>query len=241
MSLSPSNSATTTLAPRWKTIRDELHAQLHEREYGSNFYTIADICKKYDVSAITARRVLDELASEGLVEKIRKRGTVVRRVNRTICIRLVVPAVVRPDYMSFSGLMRRQVEGITDFARPNNIDFEFTNEAHLETLFGHRAATDFGLLIPHGVTEQTIAFLQSRQLPHVFLNPIRSWKGRLHARPDRFQAGYMATKHLLELGHRRIAFVLGRISQRNFRDRLRGYRLALKEAGIRFEIGRAHV
>lgn len=52
---------------------------------------------------------------------------------------------------------------------------------------------------------------------------------------DYVQAAYLATQHLLELGHKRIGCVSG---TRNFKvtaDRLRGYRKALEEAGVPFD------
>jgi LacI family transcriptional regulator len=41
-----------------------------------------------------------------------------------------------------------------------------------------------------------------------------------------------ATRHLLDLGHRRIAYVAGDVGHADARDRLRGYRDALAEAGV---------
>ncbi|MDB6130273.1 MAG: periplasmic binding protein/LacI transcriptional regulator [Verrucomicrobiales bacterium] len=46
------------------------------------------------------------------------------------------------------------------------------------------------------------------------------------------QGGYMATKHLLALGHNRIAIITGPQEVSNARERLEGYRQALQEAGI---------
>jgi len=49
---------------------------------------------------------------------------------------------------------------------------------------------------------------------------------------DDIVASYLATKHLLELGHRRIAFFAGQQSSPSSQERLEGYRRALKEAGV---------
>lgn len=46
---------------------------------------------------------------------------------------------------------------------------------------------------------------------------------------DDFRAGLMATKHLLDLGHRSIAFIARPSYLKHSADRLRGYRAALKE------------
>lgn len=55
--------------PRWKVIRDWLHAQLPQFAYGSDFFTASELCHKFEVSTITANRALSELANEGLIEK----------------------------------------------------------------------------------------------------------------------------------------------------------------------------
>ncbi len=50
---------------------------------------------------------------------------------------------------------------------------------------------------------------------------------------DNFQGGYLATRHLLERRHRRIACITGPSELTPSADRVRGYRKALEEAGIR--------
>ena len=49
---------------------------------------------------------------------------------------------------------------------------------------------------------------------------------------DNFAGGYIATKHLISLGHRRIATITTPWAE--FEDRTSGYREALQEAGIPF-------
>ena len=49
---------------------------------------------------------------------------------------------------------------------------------------------------------------------------------------DSFYGALAATRHLISMGHRRIAFVLNASEARSFQERLRGYRHALWDAGI---------
>lgn len=49
---------------------------------------------------------------------------------------------------------------------------------------------------------------------------------------DDFAAAKMMTRHLLDLGHRRIGFISGDANQTNTNKRLSGYREALAEAGL---------
>jgi LacI family transcriptional regulator len=52
---------------------------------------------------------------------------------------------------------------------------------------------------------------------------------------DNFEGGRLATRHLIDLGHRRIAFIAGDPQHPDASDRLRGYRAALEAEGIAFD------
>jgi LacI family transcriptional regulator len=52
---------------------------------------------------------------------------------------------------------------------------------------------------------------------------------------DNVYGGYIATRHLIERGHRRIAHITGNMALKDARDRVDGYRRALFEAGIPYE------
>jgi LacI family transcriptional regulator len=75
----------------------------------------------------------------------------------------------------------------------------------------------------------------ARRVPIVVTG--RSVKGQNIAsmRVDDFSGAYKATKHLLELGHRRIAHIAGPQDHLDSVERLKGYRKALEEAGVAFD------
>lgn len=52
---------------------------------------------------------------------------------------------------------------------------------------------------------------------------------------DNHQGGYLATRHLLELGHQRIACISGPSRVRPSSERISGYSQALEEAGLTFD------
>ena len=52
---------------------------------------------------------------------------------------------------------------------------------------------------------------------------------------DDIAASFAATQHLLELGHKRIAFFAGPVAAPSSQERLEGYRRALREAGIEID------
>lgn len=72
----------------------------------------------------------------------------------------------------------------------------------------------------------------SKQIPTVIID--RRVKGlEKHCLPmDNILGGYLATQHLIRLGHRSIAHVTGDLQTTDAQDRLKGYRDALTEAYI---------
>jgi len=55
-----------------------------------------------------------------------------------------------------------------------------------------------------------------------------------HVTVDNLRAGYAATRFLIEAGHKAIGIITGPLSMQSAQDRLRGFRLALDEAGVNF-------
>ncbi len=92
---------------------------------------------------------------------------------------------------------------------------------------------DYNVAVPEGMSE----LIERHRVPSVWINAKRDFDA---ARPDDFQAGLDATRHLLGLGHRDIAYLdlawekSAKIGTRHYskEDRLAGYRRAMGEAGL---------
>ncbi|MQW87033.1 LacI family DNA-binding transcriptional regulator [Sinorhizobium saheli] len=72
--------------------------------------------------------------------------------------------------------------------------------------------------------------LTARGVPHVLA--VRTDGRSLSSVGDDKLGGYLATRHLLDLGHRRIGIIAGPAYASNSRGRVEGYRHALSEAGL---------
>lgn len=90
------------------------------------------------------------------------------------------------------------------------------------------------ILSPALSREENTSLLLRYRIPYVILE--RSFPGSKTAHNfvghDNFQSGYLATRHLLEAGHRRIAYSGWDSPIPNVRDRVDGYRAALREFGV---------
>lgn len=93
-----------------------------------------------------------------------------------------------------------------------------------------------GLLIDYinHIPERMIELIHKYQVPAIWIN---SRQETDCARPDDEEAALRATRHLLSLGHRRIAYVdthslRGSETHYSVNDRRQGYRRAMREAGL---------
>ncbi len=102
-------------------------------------------------------------------------------------------------------------------------------QQHLNMLFSHRVD---GVLI--ACSDAAISFdrLIRRRFPMVCFDRIpHGFRGDA-ASTDNFAGAYKAAKHLLELGHKRIAVLAGRIQLSTHAERLEGFRRAMQEAEL---------
>ena len=78
--------------------------------------------------------------------------------------------------------------------------------------------------------------LQRHKLPVVILGAKAAFCQQFHSvEVNEVTATYTATRHLIELGHKRIAFLTGASVSPTNKDKLEGYRRALQEAGIPYD------
>jgi LacI family transcriptional regulator len=208
-------------------------------------YTIKDIAAKAGVSITTVSRVLN-MKEEGMSLKTREkvlkvidemnytpnhfaRGLI---TNKSKLLGLIVPNINNPF---FPELCR----GAEDEANLNqysliicNSDDDATKEENYLRLLSQQQVD--GILLsswgdfPSPSTEQ----LERSKIPFVLLD--RGGQSVKHNGVfiNNEQGGYLAGRHLLDLGHRRIACVTGSANLQNASDRLAGFRRALKEENI---------
>ncbi|KRE49750.1 LacI family DNA-binding transcriptional regulator [Paenibacillus sp. Soil724D2] len=80
--------------------------------------------------------------------------------------------------------------------------------------------------------ERYVMELKQKKIPFVIIDNHVENTRALTVNVDNYNGGYEATKHLLDLGHTRIAHVSGPEHFLSVRERKRGYEKALAEAGL---------
>lgn len=242
--------------PLYKSIVEDIKSKINsgELQEGDAIPTQIELAKLYETSEITSRRALSELVNEGLVVRIRGKGTFIQRKEapphgeeRSEQVKLDRILLVHPpasphlfNHPFFSDF----ISGIHETCEEQGIEFElfecgasdelaFDETTGAIVLPGAQESHGGKILIPQlkawreAGLRMVLAhyYFPQLQIPYVIV--------------DNLTGGYLATEHLLSLGHRRIGIILtGRsmidINQ-EFMLRLQGYKLALSQHGIPFD------
>ncbi len=102
----------------------------------------------------------------------------------------------------------------------------------LDTSFIHDHACDGYVLMHREVFEQVYPTIRSRNLPAVAIGHDDNYPQISSIDVDNKKGAFLATQHLIQLGHQNIAFICGDKNRQESMDRLAGYREALNDAGL---------
>lgn len=225
--------------PLWARLRDALRARILGGEWpeGTLVPPETQLCETYGVSRITATRALNELVREGLVVRQRGRGTTVapRGMEGPRALGFVTS---RLDFEwaldVYSGFERAAAQA-QHVSLLTSTHGSLTLEAPaVRSLLDARARA---LALQVRPTPEALALLENRagrRVPFAFVGTYDPEIEADRVTADNVEAGLVATRHLLALGHRRIAFVGPSadwlVRNTSYRDRLAGYHAALREA-----------
>ncbi|HXJ91688.1 MAG TPA: LacI family DNA-binding transcriptional regulator [Terriglobia bacterium] len=206
--------------------------------------TIRDVARLADVSVATVSAVINGKSgvSDKLVQRVQRAmealdyhpNHVARslKVRQTNTIGMMIPDVTNPFFADV-------MHGVEGEARRNNYSVIFCNadedpeleRRQLSMLFSRRV--DGVLLAP---TDSRVAQdrLINRRFPLVFFDRIPTDFAGTAVVTDNFEASRQAARHLIGLGHRRIAIITGRLNLSNGLQRLEGFRRGLQEANLPF-------
>ena len=85
--------------------------------------------------------------------------------------------------------------------------------------------------------QECYTLLNNLNIRYIMLDRSFNMPNLITARLNHIKGGYLATKHLIELGHKLIACVTGPKNLEDSNKRLEGYKIALREANILYDEG----
>lgn len=194
-----------------------------------------ELSKKFNMSRHTIRRALSDLAAEGIVIKVQGKGTYPRRLKKIIGVMMTyLDEYIFPEI----------IEGIGQ--ELDNYDYEiilrYTNNTYekekssLEYFLDQNMA---GLLLEpskNAYESPNLALykkIDEKRMPSILIHGIFPGYDHSYIIEDDFKAGYIATEHLIENGHKKIACIFKNDETQGI-DRYRGYTRAMDKAGLEY-------
>ncbi|MBO0782944.1 MAG: LacI family DNA-binding transcriptional regulator, partial [Ktedonobacteraceae bacterium] len=196
---------------------------------GVSFQTVSKVLKgRGSVSPETRAWILEVAEELGYVPNALARGLISQRTS-TI-------GLVASDFTDF--VLAQFVVGAEQEARRQGqcvvigtIDQQGTDLERYIRVLMERRVDGILLAAPQLEQDERVGKLLHGQIPVVSIHHVPA-EGISVVGSHQSQIGFLATQHLLELGHRRIGTIIGPRERRVTQSRLRGYQRALEAAGV---------
>ena len=206
---------------------------------------LEDVALTAGVSSSTVSRILNgtaevsDLKKKAVLDAIEKLGFVPNPVarglagGRTLSIGVITQAIDSPFYGA-------ALSGIEDELDPAGYcplfvsgHWNAVTEARCIKVLAARRVD--GILVLTGRLSDQALKAWAKIFPLVVTGRNLKAPGLFSLSFDNFEGARLATRHLLDLGHRRIAFITGEPDHPDANERLRGYCAAIETAGIPYQ------
>ncbi len=223
------------MAILWKTIFEAELAKLRNgnSKPGEVFATVQSMATEHNVSEITARRVLSELAKTGVVKNVPRRGSVVSDKNFPAKVFLLSPEkLIIPE---FALAVSKNLKGIFEEAihagieiLPVSLDFvlHYNEKAPAFVLYNY-SSNKLG-------TEIFLPMLPEPLIPIGINAPEKPERGIAIGSDSRAMMEALV-KHMIASGRTRISYA-GATAAPWFQSRFDGYISTLKENNLEFRL-----
>lgn len=179
---------------------------------------------RYGVASGTSARVLQVVQDLGYESSLVARSLRSQRTN--------VIGILVAEFEPFSAEILKGVGAALRHSRYEVLAYAGTRDGVMEGWERRSLFRLSGTLIDGAVLVTPSVVDVDVEIPLVAIDPHMGPEGLPSVQADNPVGAAMATRHLIELGHRRIAFLTGRPDLRSSVLREEGYRKALAEAGI---------
>jgi len=206
------------------TIRDV--AQLA----GVSHQTVSRVINQYDrINPDTRKKV------EGAIEVLGYHPSAIARSMSYGGTRTF--ACISPNLTDYT--FASMIEGAETYARQHGYFLITASAPNADSFYSLvdqlvKSRRTEGLLVINPYADKRYLSLP-KDVPVVLMGARPRTEGLASVALDDVQGGYLATRHLLSLGHKQIALIAGPLEEDCVQDRIKGYKNALDDAGLPFE------
>ena len=205
--------------------------------------TIVDVAREAGVSFATVSRVINNKAGvradkrEAVLRAMTRLGYVANQQARSLAggRSHIVGVLVQDLGTSYMGAIIRGIDQALDQAQYDLMLYTTHRRKTKESAYVAaltRGLADGLLLVLPTHASTYLDSLIRQGFPYMLVDHQGSGDYRRSVGATNFQGAYDATRHLIELGHRRIGHIAGTAALGCAQDRVAGYRAALNAAGL---------
>ncbi|MBI4928608.1 MAG: LacI family DNA-binding transcriptional regulator, partial [Anaerolineae bacterium] len=185
------------------------------------------------VTEETRNRVQSAIRAVGYAPNISARR-LAQNKSFMICI-LMYPGLLQPASEILPRIMDIGYEENYDILIQPYFPTHARSKRKLVSLINEHRIDGFVTTPPCDAEDFVVDLLDTYKVPLVEINPYNRPESTTFVAGDDIQGARDITNHLLDLGHRRIAFLMGPRNMRASHDRLAGYRSTLESRGIDYD------
>jgi GntR family transcriptional regulator, arabinose operon transcriptional repressor len=223
--------------PLYQKIVEDIKSKIDSQELklGDQVPTELEISKQYNVSRITSKRALTELENQNLIERIQGKGSFVKKraQNKSNVILFILPFPDSPGLGDYT-------QGISRFIEKTTYSIQIQTNSFLNKLDFKDCLSQFSGLILYpefGTSHIDLLYsLYLERFPTLILDKKIEGIPFISVTSDNTQGGYLATKFLINNGHKKVIFYATEnpTMSSTVRERYLGYLKAIHESQLFF-------
>ncbi len=231
--------------PLYEQLKNQLIRQIETRHFkeDSQFYSLSEIADKYQVSQITARRVISEMAAEGYLQLTpgkkslvmrRRRGTERRKLARiAVFFYSSTPEDGRMEYdkmpwtnMIFSGMQEKFFQKNISWTTVPVKNEEDARDKFLQIIDDHQGV----ICMNHSISNPLDTWFGKHRFPYVSIQPKSLNYGFNYVAADHFAGSAEIARMALKKNYRSFLYLSSRPASSP--EKLRGFQETLLQHNI---------
>ena len=184
--------------------------------------------ERYRISPSTVRLIEEEAKRCNYIPNLLAKGLTTRRTN---IIGLLIPSVDNPYFANIAGVViqKAKEQGFTTMV-VDTMENEKNEQQDVLSLISRKV--DGIIIVPCDREPDFLERIARHNIPIVLIDRYFDTTSLPYVCTDNYRGGYEATMHLIGQGHRNIACIQGVPYSMPNKERVRGYREALRQNGL---------
>ncbi|MGP0585316.1 GntR family transcriptional regulator [Paenibacillus timonensis] len=227
--------------PKYETVKQALQQQIQagKLQPGDKLPHEEDLMKQFKVSGITIRKALTELADEGVITRIKRKGSFVNGTqpadHSSHLIAFILSAEDNFD-VSYMKIIKGAQQAAAEFNYSLIVEWSNENlaveQASIQKMLDRKV--DGFLIYPFDPvrSKDNYQLIEQNNIPYLLVDRYNVDHPSYFSGCDNYDGAILATRELIRLKHTKIKFASYHFFLHSEQERFAGYCSAMRQAGL---------